>query len=226
VEARDWNPDRGRSQREPELGPGLPAPVDGVSSGLLAQTLAAVGFVSATVLSSRPAGGDNVRYLTNRRPRERQDPRQADVFISYCKSKEDIGYHSLLDRQLVIVRNAGYKVFSKHLIKPGAQWRTETSNALISAQVAVLLVSDNYLSEKAIVEGELPRLLLGAKDKGKRVMPVIVDYCGFDYMDELAEFQSFNDSSLPVSELPPRRRKKFFLEVAIEVLTELQRHLS
>jgi hypothetical protein len=50
----------------------------------------------------------------------------------------------------------------------------------------------------------------------------MVDYVAFDHVKRLAKFQPFNSPADPLSELPPRRRKKIFMQLAIEVLQEFQ----
>ncbi len=96
----------------------------------------------------------------------------------------------------------------------------------MAAQVAVLLVSVNYLSQPAITSGELPYLLHQAEGEGKRIMPVVLDPCGFDYTPGLREFQPFNDSSSPASAMSLSERKWFFLRVAEEVLSELRARMG
>jgi hypothetical protein len=57
-------------------------------------------------------------------------------------------------------------------------------------------------------------------------MAIIVDYCGFEYMEPLAEFHPFNDSEHPASVRSRPERKKLFRDVAVEVLKELEKRRS
>jgi len=146
------------------------------------------------------------RAKANRRRRQRPRARPVDVFISYAK--QDNGYYTLLYRQLSIVEMNGFRVFASPLIPAGALRHEETKRALATATVALLLVSDNYVTTKPIIRGELPRLLRNAETKGTRILAVVVDYVAFDHVKRLAKFQPFNSPADPLSELPPRRRKK------------------
>jgi hypothetical protein len=195
----------------------------GSGNGWASSAIATVGFVSAAALASSLSQGGNVVPFPNRKWRGEPGPEHANVFVSYCKCTEDNRHYTLLDKQFTaVVRSRGFVVWAKENLRPGDRKNIQIKAALVAAQVAVLLVSVNYLSQPAITSGELPYLLHEAKDKGKRIMPVILDPCGFDYAPGLSEFQPFNDSSSPASAMSVSERKWFFLRVAEEVLGELR----
>jgi TIR domain len=185
-----------------------PEPGSGSREGTLAHALGYLGLALTTIgLTARLAAAD-------------QEGRPVAVFISY--SKKDQKYYSLLYNQLAIVEMNGFRVFASPLIRAGALRHKETSAALATAQVALLLVSDNYINTKAIIHGELPKLLRGAATRGTRILAVIVDWVAFDYVERLAKFQPFNDPSEPLSGLPVRDRKRILMNLSIEVLEDLQ----
>jgi hypothetical protein len=51
----------------------------------------------------------------------------------------------------------GLKIWSDHEIPMGATWREEIEKALEWAQIAVLLVSSDFLASSFIEKNELPR---------------------------------------------------------------------
>ncbi|HEX8115620.1 MAG TPA: toll/interleukin-1 receptor domain-containing protein [Kofleriaceae bacterium] len=60
-------------------------------------------------------------------------------------------------------------VWSDERITPGTKWNAEIKTALVSAKVAVLLASDNFLASTYIKNSELPALLRAA-DNGRLVL--------------------------------------------------------
>jgi hypothetical protein len=135
------------------------------------------------------------------------------VFVSY--SHRD---RKWLDRLLVHLKpleRAGIlDVWEDSQIKPGTAWRDEIENALKSAQIAVLLISADFMASDFIADNELPRLLMGAETRGTIIMPVIVSPSRFQHSDTLSDFQAVNTPDMPLSKMPNHRREEFFVGLA------------
>ena len=107
------------------------------------------------------------------------------VFISYAHADNsgDDPRTRWLDRLLQHlkprVRHDQIGVWSDPNIVPGDDWQASIRTRLDGACAAVLLVSPAFLSSNYIREHELPVLLQHAKEKGVRIIPVILRPCGF-----------------------------------------------
>ncbi len=113
------------------------------------------------------------------------------IFISYSHRDRD-----WLDRILVhlgpLVRTGEIHVWSDRRLRSGDKWRAEISRSLEEANVAILLVTPDFLNSRFISSYELPPLLRAADSGDFRIIPVIVKYSLFAETT-LAEFQSHND---------------------------------
>jgi hypothetical protein len=105
------------------------------------------------------------------------------IFISYAH-KDNEGTHRWLDRlreQLApLVRQDEIAVCSDQDIQPGDDWHAHIQTHLEAAQAAVLLVSPAFLASAYIANSELPVLLRNAKERGVKIIPVLLSPCLFD----------------------------------------------
>ena len=143
------------------------------------------------------------------------------VFISY--SHRDAAW---LDRLQVYLapfeRHGQVRRWDDTLIAPGERWAREIGEALARAKVAVLLVSAQFLASDFIARVELPRLLGAAEDQGVTILPLVLDWCNFERMPELAQFQSVNPPSRPLETLDDVDCKAMLARLAAAVADALQ----
>jgi hypothetical protein len=92
------------------------------------------------------------------------------------------------------------EIWDETHIAPGALWQEEIKHAISHTNVALLLVSADYLASRAITENELPPLLHAAQTEGATILPVIVSACAFAD-SELARLQTVNRPDRPLSGL-------------------------
>jgi hypothetical protein len=107
-------------------------------------------------------------------------------------------------------------------IKPGMKWRVEIKKALDDAQVAILLVSANFLASDFITNNELPPLLKAAEIEGAIILPIILNPCKVAFnMSELEPFQSINSPDTPLSGMNEYDRDKIFDKLMESLLIAL-----
>lgn len=93
------------------------------------------------------------------------------IFISYSHQDEK-EKNKLLAHLTVFQQQGLIDLWSDDRIAPGANWKEEITAAIEQAQVAILLISANFLSSNFISDNEIPNLLKRRKNEGL-VMPAL-----------------------------------------------------
>ena len=102
----------------------------------------------------------------------------AKVFISY--SHQDEGWKDRVVKQLAVLEEEGVDSWDDRKIEGGGDWEQEIEKAIASCEVALLLISANFLTSKYIKGKEVPPLLQRRETHGVRVIPVILSPCNWD----------------------------------------------
>ena len=137
--------------------------------------------------------------------------KQPKVFLSYSHNDRQ-----WVDRLLIHLRAIADKVevWSDSQITVGASWSDEITKAISTADVAILLVSADYLASEFIARGELPTLLESSAHGRTLILPVMLSPAFLDPASPLLNFQFVNDPHRPLSELKRSEQDKVFVEVA------------
>jgi TIR domain len=117
------------------------------------------------------------------------------VFLSY--SHQDEIWKDRVQTHLEVLGEID--VWSDRRIELGTTWRPEIQAALERADVAVLLVSANFLTSGFILKEEVPVLLQRRKKDGLLVIPVIVRPCAWQAQPWLASVQAHPKDARPIS---------------------------
>lgn len=148
--------------------------------------------------------------------------RKAKVFISY--SHQDAAWCEAVARQLRALHDpleADIWVDSR-LIRAGSEWLPEIEEGLASADLAVLLVSDSFLSSDFIRGIELPKLLERRK-AGLPVIPLLVDSCPWKQIGWLheTELRPRGGEPLALTGKVTSPRVKRLISEAVEEIAQL-----
>jgi hypothetical protein len=133
------------------------------------------------------------------------------VFISY--SHEDKEWLDMLRKWLKPLEKSGLLEFwDDTKIKPGSDWRQEIKDAMNSARLAVLLVSQNFLASEFIPEEELSPILQSVKNEGVSILWIAVSESTYEDTG-IEKFQAVNDPRMPLDTLPPHELNKQLKEI-------------
>ncbi len=143
------------------------------------------------------------------------------IFISY--SHDDTEWLERLQSFLAPAIDAGVipPPWTDTQIQPGEKWREKIEEALKSAKVAVLLVSQNFLASDFIKKEELPPLLKDAEKEGVKIIWVYLNYCGYKYT-ALKDLQAAHKISQPLSSLTKPEQDRTLTEICDEIVAAMQ----
>jgi hypothetical protein len=142
--------------------------------------------------------------------------KENSVFISY--SHNDKEYLSRILIHLKPLENENkIDLWVDERIKPGDKWKQEIEKALLKSNVAILLISADFLASDFIVKNELPPILKKAEEKGTRIIPVILKSCRFDRDNNLNSFQAINDPNSPLILLSEGEQENVYNKLSQEI---------
>jgi hypothetical protein len=136
------------------------------------------------------------------------------VFISYARN--DAQWLKKLELHLKpLEQEKLIELVSDTRIETGANWRQEIAGALATFDMAILLISADYLASEFISDEELPSILTEAEARGTRVIPIFVKPCL--PTKGIESIQALNSPRKPVSATSEVEQETFFVRVAEKV---------
>jgi hypothetical protein len=155
---------------------------------------------------------------------EALDMTATSIFISYSHKDE---YWLLRLQQYLLAlkeREMCLAPWSDKEIGPGDEWRAKILKAMTEANLAVLLVSVNFLTSDFIKDVEMPFLLERKTDGAlRKIMPLIVEPCGWKHHPALAGLEvrpKVRDSLLKGNDYEQKEDLNAFAEEILKVIRE------
>ena len=102
------------------------------------------------------------------------------------------------------------------MIEVGEKWEERIDEALSFAQVAVLLVTKDFLASDYIMMKELPYILEAERRQNTKIAWIYWGYCNYEGT-ELAKYQALNDLSKPLGSLPKNIREAKLSEMVFHL---------
>lgn len=125
------------------------------------------------------------------------------VFISYSRANED-RKRRLLVHLSALKREGLVSVWDDGCIEAGQLWRKELDKAMSEAEVVLFLVSAEFLASPFCQDVEVPELLRRHREEGVLIIPVLVDYCAWEGIEWLRQFQVLPRNGRPVPAQRPQ----------------------
>ncbi len=147
------------------------------------------------------------------------DGGQPLIFISY--SRKDAAWLERLQPYLkASLRQCQYSLWDDRGIKTGTDWFDEIGKAIAAAQVAILLVSADFLASDFIEKHEVKPLLARA-DRGELTV-YLIPVRSVDWEDQpFARFQAASDPAKPLAGMSEHEQDVALTEIA----KKLKQHL-
>jgi hypothetical protein len=135
------------------------------------------------------------------------------IFISYSHKAEK--YKEELVKMLTPLQDQHViTIWQDREIVPGDEWYDSIQNAMNECDLALLLVSGDFLASPFIRDKELSRLLKRRKDEGLRIVPIIVSECLWQTVPILKDLQALPKNGKPVvSFTGPGKRDKVWTDI-------------
>jgi hypothetical protein len=109
----------------------------------------------------------------------------------------------------------GTKTFA--LICDDPDWKQQIENALADSNIAILIISNDFLISDIIRSKELPKILEKSDQEGTKVICLIARPCRFLYHSELSKFQAVNPPNKPLSSLSQNDREIVMLKLTEDI---------
>ena len=152
----------------------------------------------------------------------RSDP--PNVFLSYSHQETDKAWAARLLTHLgVLEKERRLAVWSDHLLRAGNVWNAEIAKAIETADVAVLLITANFLTSRFIREQEVPRLLERWRGEELVIVPVILSSCPWQSVDWLEAMQVRPSEAEPLASFEGEAANRE-LALLVGEIEELIRH--
>jgi hypothetical protein len=148
---------------------------------------------------------------------EMTDSHAKKVFISY--SHRDEKFKDELITILIPLQDQGIlTIWHDREITPGTDWYQAIQDAMNDCDLALLLVSGDFLASRFIRDKELARLFQRRKEEGLRVVPIIIRSCKWQSIPVLRDIQALPKNAKPlISFRDTGKRDEIWTEIATAI---------
>ena len=127
------------------------------------------------------------------------------VFISYSRANKD-RKERLVKHLSALKADGTISLWHDGCIEAGELWRDELERAMKEAEVALFLVSADFIASPFCQDVEVPRMLERHRNEGVLIVPIIVDYCEWKPIERISQFEVLPDDGEPVPAQRPHSK--------------------
>ncbi len=149
--------------------------------------------------------------------------KRTKVFISYSHADKK-KWLPMFQKKLAVLQTPGLlDPWDDTRIKPGDDWSAEIDQALKDCQIALLLISDEFLSSKFIQRKEMVDLLEKHQGGGLRLYPVLLRDCLWEVNPHLARLQiKMTSTAKALETCKPAERNAVLTQIGRDLLEAIQ----
>jgi hypothetical protein len=161
--------------------------------------------------------GEFLNMVLNRSEAPPAADRPINVFITY--SHRDAAYVQQLTGFLRDLNSRNIAVWHDANIVTGDQWEEAIRRELGRADIAVALISQDFLNSRYCQDVEISKLLRRRRDEGLRIYPVILRPCNWQFHQWLANTQFLPRDGQTVEENYPAggARERIYVQITNEL---------
>ncbi|MEP7127163.1 MAG: protein kinase, partial [Byssovorax sp.] len=138
------------------------------------------------------------------------------LLISFSPQDQELK-DQLVQHLQGLVRFAGIELWAADRVRAGNDWQQEAERAFENADVALLLISSDFLASSALHDVDLRRLFARHEQGGVTVIPVILRWCYWEVHPWLRQLKPLPGSQQPVESFGKEGRDQVLTEVAKEI---------
>jgi hypothetical protein len=138
------------------------------------------------------------------------------VFISY--SHKDEKWKDRFEDHLGVLEKQGTLLrWCDDKIRPGDDWRLRIKEAIDRADLAILLISKNFLRSEFILEEEVP-ILLERQKQGMPLFPILLSHCAWQAVEWLEKMQIRPKGAVPIGKWTRKEKQD---QIISEIVNEI-----
>lgn len=138
------------------------------------------------------------------------------LLISFAPKDRELK-DELLKHLAVLVRFAGVELWETDRVRAGENWRKEAEAALEHADVALVLISSDFLASDFLQDVEVPKLFQRRERGGLKVVPVLGRSCLWQAHPWLGALKPLPTSGKAIASFEGDGRNRVLPEIAAEI---------
>ncbi|MEY2633194.1 MAG: hypothetical protein RIR00_1848, partial [Pseudomonadota bacterium] len=138
-----------------------------------------------------------------------------------CYSHQDEAWKNRITKHLDILGDLGISAWDDRQITAGDNWHSAIEHAIQECQIALLLISSDFLASRFIQDTEIPALLKRREKDGLRVIPLIIRPCAWARLSWLQPIQARPKDGNALSGLSMHKAEQTLADLASEITAEI-----
>jgi len=138
------------------------------------------------------------------------------LFVSYSH-KDKRWRQQIVDHLAVLAEEGLIDVCDDRKIEAGEDWLSNLHTQMLTARIAMLLISSSFLASRFIRDEEVPRLFARHEQDGMRLYPILIQPCPWQVVKWLSTLQLRPPDARPLASFTSVKREEVLASMALEV---------